>query len=166
MIVYRWPCGLRLEYEPATGTAITRYPRGRWSGCGPVPEDAMHAERLGISPGEHRLAHELAHHLVGFAAGNPLGSHVVLCDAFHIPQDEDGRIEEWHVTAVTYGAFGALNRADVEGNYFGAVEHMNKHGLRFTRLATGLFLLMPWEGHAFANADLLRKSFSVEVERG
>jgi hypothetical protein len=161
VIVYRWrDADFVLTYDPETGRTVTTYDDLRWSGCDPVPEDALHAGRLGITPGEHRLAHELAHHIVGFAGGY-VGSRVIRWDAHEIPQDwhaggYESEIEEWHTTAVVYAALGALDRADEEGNYSGAVEHLNKNGMRFPRLSTGLYLAMPWEFNKPYRASLAR----------
>lgn len=126
-IEYVWPA-LTLEHDTATGWTNTRYPDGHTSGCAPVPDDALHAEALGIAPERHRLVHELLHHLVGFTFGY-VGSPVVWRDAHDLEQDTavlcvaghmssarifpgcaqpylTAEIEEWIVTAYTYALYG------------------------------------------------------------
>lgn len=123
-IEYVWPA-LTLKHDTATGWTNTRYPDGHTSGCAPVPEDAFHAEALGITPERHRLVHELLHHLVGFAFGY-VGSPVIWKDAHGYDQSvavivSEGEtvtlpesakpyltaeIEEWIVTAYTYALYG------------------------------------------------------------
>jgi hypothetical protein len=121
VIEFIWP-SLTLEHDIATGWTNTRYPDGRTSGCAPVPEDAFHAEALGITPERHRLVHELLHHLVGFTFGYA-GSPVIWRDAHGQAQAETlfapmqppcdlrmeyltAEIEEWIVTAYTYALYG------------------------------------------------------------
>ncbi len=127
VIEFVWTA-LTLEHDTATGWTNTRYPDGHTSGCAPVPEDAFHAEALGIAPERHRLVHELLHHLVGFAFGYA-GSPVIWRDANGFEQSlcvETGarmyvlmdtplclaaphltaEIEEWIVTAYTYALYG------------------------------------------------------------
>lgn len=98
-----------LTYDTGTGEAITHYHESdRWSGCKPVPEDSYHGCKLGISPGEHRLSHELAHHLLGHAYyRSDNGSPVIFRDAHALPQTQpDSELEEWMVTALTYYVYG------------------------------------------------------------
>lgn len=98
-----------LTYDTETGEAITRYHQSdRWSGCGPVIEDSFHAERLGITPGEHRLIHEALHHAVGHAYyGSDNGSPIIYRDAHALPQTQpESEMEEWMVTGLTYHIFG------------------------------------------------------------
>ncbi|QDT14703.1 hypothetical protein [Alienimonas californiensis] len=114
--VYRWP-QFELRFDLGEGVALTRYPDGKTSGCGPVPEDCVHAERLGVTPARHRLLHELTHHLVGLRYyGDPRGSRVIWRDA-HGTWSETPKIkpgwnenaqEEWFVHAVSYAALGKL----------------------------------------------------------
>lgn len=121
VIEYVWPA-LTLEHDTATGWTNTRYPDGHTSGCAPVPDDALHAEALGITPERHRLVHELLHHLVGLAFGYA-GSPVIWRDAHAVPQSLSlsasmrvvgmglctyltAEIEEWIVTAYTYALYG------------------------------------------------------------
>ena len=78
---------VRLVFNPEDGSAITYYGDGRWSGCAPVPDDEYHAAVLVVTPAEHRLMHELAHHLVGFAFyGSIYGSPIIYRDAQHVEQ--------------------------------------------------------------------------------
>ena len=114
MTVYRWPT-FYLHHEPETGQTFTFYRDDVWSGCGVVPEDHEHAAALGITPQQHRLAHELAHHLVGLHYyGDPYGSPVVWRDAHGTPQEEGGMVkpdwseadrEEWLVNGLVYLAY-------------------------------------------------------------
>lgn len=111
IVTYQWD-EFSMAFNTQTGECITRYPGGHWSGSKPVPEDHFHATKLGITPELHRLEHELAHHLVGFAYyGEKTGSPVVYRDAHHIPQEEGGwakegwseaEREEWMTTALQY----------------------------------------------------------------
>lgn len=115
LTIYDWGA-FRLEHDAAIGSAITRYEGRRWTGSAPVPEDTWHGARLGLTPGQHRLAHELAHHLIGlYYYRDPDGSPVLWRDAYHVPQEAGGWVkadwseadrEEWLVTAITYRARG------------------------------------------------------------
>lgn len=117
--------GYRLEFDPATGRATTWF-GDHWSGCEPVPEDAFHAARLGITPMQHRFLHEVMHHLVGMAFGYGC-SPVIWRDAMHMGQEHafapcgpdpatahlvtvapflTAAIEEWIVTNLTYRLCG------------------------------------------------------------
>lgn len=113
--------GFTLEHNEETGETITRFGY-YWSGCFPVPDDAYHAERLGITAGQHRFLHELMHHEVGMAFGFG-ASPVVWRDAFKIPQESEAKppatdvneeahayltatLEEWIVNSCVYKACG------------------------------------------------------------
>jgi hypothetical protein len=72
-----------------------------------VDGDEYHAPRLGISPQDHRLLHELAHHMIGaHCFQKRSGSPVIWRDAHGIPQPPGvsgpAEIEEWYVTALSY----------------------------------------------------------------
>lgn len=114
MTVFQFPTFV-LEHDPNTGGAYTRFPDETWSGCEPVPDDAFHADALGITPAQHRLAHELAHHIVGMRVLGWSSSPIVWRDAHHEPQpDPDPDNEEWLVTGVTYLAWGKTYDPGVE----------------------------------------------------
>lgn len=122
LVVYR---GLtfRLEHDPATGYTVTHYAGDRWSGCAPHADDQFHGDALGITAKEHRLLHELLHHLVSIAYYGSEDTGVIFRDAHAIPQTEpESELEEWMVTALTYrfcgrdhdtGAITDLERAGV-----------------------------------------------------
>jgi hypothetical protein len=118
MIVYKWPkFTLKCCYN--SGDVTTTYDDGHWSGCKPVKDDEFHAKRLGISDKEHRLVHELSHHLIGFAYyKQETGSPVIYRSAHNIEQSEpDSELEEWMVTALTYHIY--------QKNYdYGAISYL------------------------------------------
>jgi len=121
-----------LSFDPTTGEAITRYAGGRWSGCAPVPDDAFHAERLGITRSEHRLEHELAHHLFGYAKGF-VGSPIIWRDAHGVAQKQpDSDLEEWMVTALQYLSHG--HQANGLGRHTG-LEQVHEPALACPALA-------------------------------
>lgn len=108
------------------GPTVTVYPDACWSGCAPVPDDSIHAS-VGITPGRHRLEHDLMHHLVGLHIyKQETGSPIIWRDAHHIQQTEstthyratDGepyqwgpaQEEEWLVTALTHKLHGKTER--------------------------------------------------------
>jgi hypothetical protein len=113
-----------LEFNRETGKTVTRYSHGPWSGCLPVPDDAFHAEKLGITAKQHRLEHELCHHLVGQSFYKTIGSPVIWNDAHHYEQKHpDAMLEEWMVTAFQYsihekpadaGAFVDMEKAGID----------------------------------------------------
>lgn len=107
MRLYHWDF-FYLKYDPETGSAYTFYPDESSSGCEPGPDDAFHAGRLGITTGEHRLLHELAHHLIGTRYYHlSTGSPVIWRDAHGIPQEpRESELEEWMATALSYIACG------------------------------------------------------------
>ena len=114
MTVYRWP-GFDMVHYADTGLTVTWYPGAMTSGCEPVPDDAIHAAALGITSAQHRLVHELGHHLVGLHYyADPNGSPIVYRDAHGIPQSEGGMVkpdwseadrEEWMVNGLVYLAY-------------------------------------------------------------
>ncbi|MFH5803717.1 hypothetical protein [Alienimonas sp. DA493] len=104
---------------------MTRYRDGKTSGCGPIPDDVVHADRLGITPAHHRLVHELTHHIVGFRYyRDPNGSKVIWRDAHgtwsETPQVKPGwnenAQEEWFVQAVAYAALDRLPEGDADAD--------------------------------------------------
>jgi hypothetical protein len=93
---------IRLQYNKETGATYTYYPDDKWSGCDPIPEDDFHANILGITNKEHRLEHELIHHVLGFELGH-YGSPIIDRDAHSQPQPQrEAELEEWKVTAFQY----------------------------------------------------------------
>lgn len=111
--------GFTLDFNVETGGTLTIYQDGSYSGCEPVPEDSFHGDRLGIPPEYHRLAHELAHHLIGIYVLEEDSSPVVAIDARLVRMTGKGLVleevdegtrkryerEETLVTALTYYAF-------------------------------------------------------------
>ena len=114
MTIYRWP-GFDMVHYADTGLTVTWYPGAMASGCEPVPDDKIHATALGITPGQHRLVHELGHHLIGLHYyQDPNGSPIVYRDAHGIPQEAGGMVkpdwseadkEEWLVNGLVYLAY-------------------------------------------------------------
>lgn len=134
-IIFEWP-SLRLEWDTRAGYADTIYPDGTHSGCWPHSDDAFHGMRLGLTPEEHRLHHELAHHLLGFALGNENGSGVVWRDAHQETQPErKAELEEWMTTALQYLSLG--KSAD-----FGALVDIQGYGIDVRLLSQRLRALM------------------------
>lgn len=116
---------VRMVYTRESGHTLTVYGAGEnrwWSGSDPNQDDAYHAERLGITQREHRLQHELAHHLVGFAYyWNSHGSPIIWRDAIHeVQPTRDAELEEWMVTALQYLSCGR----DVQD--YGAILDLSK----------------------------------------
>lgn len=107
--VYRFPTGFRLEHDSREGYAHTHYEDGAASLCPVVKDDYFHAQQLGIAPGQHRLLHELSHHLVGIHYYKKPSSPVIWHDAHgRDPQAELGErasLEEWMVNALVYHCF-------------------------------------------------------------
>ena len=128
-IRYIWP-DFRLVHDTETGHTMTHYAGGHWSGGDVVPDDAFHADLLGITPERHRLAHEVGHHLTAIAMqyeGCSMGCRIVYRDAHHIPQvHPEAGIDEWRINALVYytyerqmreaGDFGALMDLQNAGN--------------------------------------------------
>lgn len=143
-IIYRFP-KFNLTYDSDTGEAITHYPDGTKSGVGtPSAHDEYHGNLLGLSPGEHHLQHELAHHLVGDLTTWPGGKDgeeplryggcpIARLSAIGGHIDEElGRQRETLITAVQYASQG-LPTAEVfvkermgmrPGNY--VVQHLGR----------------------------------------
>lgn len=125
-VCYEWP-GFRLYCDLVTGAAITEYPDGHTSGCPPIPEDEFHAQMLGITDGEHRLEHELVHHMLSIALGAgdvAKGCPIIWRDAHgvHQVQPESSHLE-WQYTAFQYyvhdrtcdfGALAEMEKANVD----------------------------------------------------
>lgn len=126
-----------------------------------MPDEALHADALGITPERHRLVHELLHHLVGFAFGYN-GSPVIYRDSRGLaqiaqtrssacpplPEEQDyltAEIEEWIVTAYTYALYGKPHDAgammDVQRLCGGVASERllrhARHGVQAANIACG-----------------------------
>jgi len=131
---YVWS-GFRLVYDGTTGAVHTHYPDGTVSGCGPVPEDAEHGALLGLTPGEHRLAHEMAHHLCALASGvgdDRQGCPIVRADALRQPMPPDADTLEHRITAFTYYALDCQHR---HAHEFGALADLHRMDVDLPALA-------------------------------
>lgn len=165
MITFRFPT-FRLNWDPSSGACFTFYRDGTKSGCGVVPEDSYHGERLDLTPEQHRLQHELAHHLVGYALYGFDGSPVVWRDAQGVDQLEGGEFkpgwteaarEEWVCNGIQY-----LSRdRDYEDGK--AIAHAEESGVDVQKVAEHLALLMSYAismaklGNAEVRVDPIRK---------
>lgn len=110
----------QLVFDPLAATVVTFFSGSdAYTGGTVAPDDGTHASRLGMTPLEHRLHHELAHHFIGItcaklpysptlrkAAGlsvvHPTHSGLALQEAFGAGDSH----EEWYVTALQYFARG------------------------------------------------------------
>lgn len=90
-----------LTYTKESGYVKTNYLDGTMSGCYPNADDCYHASLLGITPGQHRLLHELAHHVIGLVYGHKT-CPIVWADAHHMDMPEDAQELEWIITAISY----------------------------------------------------------------
>lgn len=129
-----WP-GFSLVVDPEEQTVVTTYASRHWSGGGVVPQDAEHATRMGCTPFEHRIRHELAHHLVALAAGwgnAQTGCPIVWADAHQLPQGPHAELQEWQYTAFTDYALGIMPRHDHE---WGALLDLHRLGVPVADLA-------------------------------
>lgn len=145
---YQWP-GFRLVADHDRGTVTTHYGDGASSPTSVGPDDRYHADLLGITPFAHRLAHELAHHIVSLARGTGdgrTGCRVVWRAAHREPQPEpEAGTDEWYVTAVLYYAHGArLRHADD----YGALADLARSGVDLPALAVRLRWLLDAPEHA------------------
>jgi hypothetical protein len=123
LITYLFP-HFRLDFDPDAGSVYTCFHDGTASGCATVAGDHFHGKRLEISPQYHRLAHELAHHLIGIYVKRRPCSYVVSVDARMVAATGKGldlataekhvvdlsRSEETLATALTYYA---LDKYDI-----------------------------------------------------
>jgi hypothetical protein len=91
--------------DPVAKTVITRFPGDHWTGGPIVPEDDFHAANLGITMLEHRLLHEMAHHLVYRALhGEPCP--ILWAAAHKLAMPSNAKELEWLYTAASYWAYG------------------------------------------------------------
>jgi len=128
-------------YDPA-GTVLTHYPDHTRTGGEVVEEDALHAEALGLSPLEHRLLHELAHHVVALERGVTDGEHgcwILWRSAHGLPQREEAGTDEWYVTAVSYAAYAAQLPS---AGHYGALMDLQALGIHVPTLCRRLRWLM------------------------
>lgn len=107
--IYRFR-GFVLEADIGEGTVISRYEDGASSGGGVCEEDYQHAEVLGITPYQYRLAHSLGDHLVAIASrrGDAMHGSPIADAAAHrrpVPAVAE-RLTRWTL-AVTYLAHHA-----------------------------------------------------------
>jgi len=139
---YVWPA-FTLVLDDTLGVVLTRYPDGSWSGGAVVDDDAFHARLLGLTPIEHRLAHELAHHVVAlaeqdatFVAGEEpeggQGCPIIRADAHGWPQAPDAHVREWRISAFTYYALGRGMR---DAGEWGALIDLQRAGVDLPALA-------------------------------
>ena len=96
----------RIVFDPVQYTVVTHYPGEHWTGGGVVHEDYEHAKLLNMKPIQHRLVHELGHHLVAQALGYYDGCPVLYSAAHNTSLPVNADKLEWYVTAVTYYVFG------------------------------------------------------------
>lgn len=139
-VVYHFP-GFVLKYCPTSGEVITYYPDGAWSGCKPVPDDTFHGNKLGIIPGQHRLLHELTHHVVGLVMPEEgiTGCPIVWRDAHHEAQEHpSASTREWRITALSYHVMEKVYNPD----QFGALMDFAKADLDPYKLGAGLKALI------------------------
>ena len=113
-----------LTHDPHSGLTTTTYLDGHCCPCPVVPDDSIHAQELGITPQQHRLEHELWHHLVGIYVLGLITSPVIYKEAYNLPASStsdsesiDGpwgkygsAREEWLVTALSHLAHGDASR--------------------------------------------------------
>jgi hypothetical protein len=99
-----WPDQTELTYDGET--VITRYPDETFTGGPVVEQDHEHAALLGITPVEHRLVHEVGHHLIARALSNgEFGCPILWAAAHNVEMPANASEIERSVTAVTYAAF-------------------------------------------------------------
>jgi len=106
MIVYEQR-NFYMTWDPESGSVYTHYADGSKSGCGLVPEDHIHAGLLGITSQEHRLQHELAHHIVGRRLPTSVneGCSIIWNDAHDISQDQpEADVQEFLYTTIQYAS--------------------------------------------------------------
>lgn len=102
---------------------FTTFDNGHWTGGGVVPEDFFHAEKLGITPEEHRLQHELAHHVIGLMFYGKPYSEVLWSAAHETRLPDYANEEEWLVTALQYRMFDKTGPE--ERNDLAAIQFIN-----------------------------------------
>lgn len=130
MLTLRFPA-FRLEHCPSSGLTSTVYPDGERCDSHVVDDDSVHADELGIMPGQHRLVHELWHHIVGIhifhseyrsspviwrqAHGQPHPTGLIRYTEFESTGAAEWELhgwkrEEWLVTALSHAYFGHAER--------------------------------------------------------
>ena len=95
-------------------SVFTFFRDGTSSGGTIVAGDVEHAAHLGITPFEHRLAHELGHHLVQRARGHTLDDACRIIHRSAHEQDQvhpEADLDEWVITAATYAAYHKASRS-------------------------------------------------------
>lgn len=102
-VTYRWP-RFSLTFEPSSGTVTTYYDQWRYSRVHVDEDDRTLAEQLGISPEEHKLAHELAHHLVALHCGLDTSPIVWRSAHFFEHPEQESHDEEAVVKAFVFYA--------------------------------------------------------------
>jgi hypothetical protein len=133
------PNGLVFEVDHVARTVTTRYPDGSWTGGPAVPDDTEHAARLRLTPLGHRVAHELAHHLIADVLDPTQQGCPILWAAAHgRPMPDDAALREWWVTAMTYLAFGREQRSPRD---WGAFIDLSARGVAVMVLSRRLYSL-------------------------
>jgi hypothetical protein len=100
-VLYLEHDSFKLYYDEISGYVNTVYPDGTNSGCYPNEDDAYHGRLLGISAGQHRLLHELAHHVIGLVYSHKT-CPIVWADAHGLEMPENAQELEWIITAISY----------------------------------------------------------------
>lgn len=99
-----------LVWDKETGQTTTYWKDGTESPTWCHWEDEYHGNLLGITAQEHRLQHELAHHLVGMHApdGKDIGGCLIVWREAHGEEhpEEWSKEREWLITALQYRSCG------------------------------------------------------------
>jgi hypothetical protein len=108
-----WPDQTELTYNGET--VVTRYPDETFTGGPVVPEDSEHAALLGITPIEHRLVHEVGHHLLSRSlSGGEYGCPILWAAAHNVEMPGNADRLEFYITALSYFAVRGKMRQSVD----------------------------------------------------
>jgi len=109
-IAFTWPT-FSLTYRADTGEVATFYDQWRVSRTLPDETDDFHGAALGLSAKEHKVVHELAHHLLALHHGLD-SSPIIWCAAHCYDMPDGADDEERGVRALVYAAFGTPREED------------------------------------------------------
>ena len=135
LVQYEWPT-FSLTFDPESGEVTTFYSQWQFSRVMPDDTDVLHGAKLRLAPSLHKLAHELAHHMLALYHGLS-SSPVTWCAAHHYEQPDEAWNEERGVNALVYATFAEAREEDLP-----SIDSFQDAGVDFSKIKAELHFLV------------------------